>query len=75
MYEEANNNNVEKGMRKKKEERTCRRESGQLNETSTYVNVPKSLKEKANENQSKLDLALAEIERLRNESTNLKKIV
>ena len=43
MYEEDSNNNVEKGKRKRKEEKTCQRESVKLNETSNCVNVPNSL--------------------------------
>lgn len=74
MHEEDSNNNVEKGKRKRKEKKPCQKESVQLNETSTCVNVPDPHEEKIDENQARIDLSLASIERLKNENKDLKKL-
>lgn len=66
---------MQRKKRERKDIKPCKKESVQLNETFTCVNVPDPHKEKTDENQARLDLSLTSIKRLRNKSKYLKTLV
>lgn len=72
---ETSNNNAKNEKGKRKMKSPCQKESVQINETSTCVNIPDSHEEKTDENQARLDLSLVSIESLKNENKDWKKLV
>lgn len=66
---------VQRKERERKDKKPFQKESVQLNETFTCVNVPIHHEEKTYENQARLDLSLTSIERLKNKNKFLKTLV
>ena len=66
---------VKKEKRIKKKKNSCRKEDVQSNEVPASVNGSKSHEEIAVEEKAKLDTALTEIEKLKNENKDLKRLL
>jgi len=77
MHEgDTSSNSAEKEKKKRKKRNSFQKESVQSNEICyVNVNVPDSHEEKIDEHQATLDLALAEIDRLANESRHYKQLL
>ena len=66
---------VKKEKRSKKKRNSCQKEDAQSNEVPASVNGDKNHEEITAEEKAKLDTALTEIERLKNENKDLKTLV